>query len=112
MSSSSTHCDQDQEEQSSVQKEELNSVSLKKPDDLISQTGGFDFARTENDLSEEDDCSISSSDVDDDNETDDEYDEQELLMEFKKLISKHMKLQKRYVDLVCFIKNLLTHMHC
>jgi hypothetical protein len=91
-SSSSTHCDQDQEKQSSVQKEELNSVSLRKPNDSISQTGGSSFARTENDLSKEDDCSISNSDVDDDNNTDDEYDEQELLMEFKKLISKHMKL--------------------
>jgi hypothetical protein len=91
-SSSSTHCDQDQEKQSSVQKEELNSVSLRKPNDSISQTGGSSFARTENDLSKEDDCSISNSDVDDDNNTDDEYDEQELLMKFKKLISKHMKL--------------------
>jgi hypothetical protein len=27
-----------------------------------------------------------------DDDTDDEYDEQELLVEFKKLISKHMKL--------------------
>jgi hypothetical protein len=32
ISSSSTHYDQDQEEQSNVQKEELNSVSLVKPD--------------------------------------------------------------------------------
>jgi hypothetical protein len=51
----------------------------------------FGFGRKENVLAEEDDCSTSSSDVDD---TDDEYDEQELLVEFKKLISKHMKLQK------------------
>jgi hypothetical protein len=49
-----------------------------------------DFGRTENVLAEEDDCSTSSSDVDDD--TYDEYDEQELLVEFKKLISKYMKL--------------------
>jgi hypothetical protein len=32
ISSSSTHYDQDQEDQSNVQKEELNSVSLVKPD--------------------------------------------------------------------------------
>jgi hypothetical protein len=44
----------------------------------------------ETSLAEEDDCSMSSSDDDDD--TYDEYDEQELLVEFKKLISKHMKL--------------------
>jgi hypothetical protein len=41
-------------------------------------------------LAEEDDCSTSISD--DDVDTDDEYDEQELLVEFKKLISKHIKL--------------------
>jgi hypothetical protein len=35
ISSSSTHYDQDQEEQSNVQKEELNSVSLVKPDGPI-----------------------------------------------------------------------------
>jgi hypothetical protein len=34
--SSSTHCDQEQEEQSSVQKEELNSTSLEKPDGSVS----------------------------------------------------------------------------
>jgi hypothetical protein len=45
-------------------------------------------------MSEEDDCSTSSSDIDDDDDTYDEYDEQELLVEFKKLIRKHMKLQK------------------
>jgi hypothetical protein len=39
ISSSSTHCDQDQEEQSSVQKEELNSTSLGEPNgpNLIEQ---------------------------------------------------------------------------
>jgi hypothetical protein len=42
-------------------------------------------------LAEEDDCSTSRSD-DDDDDTDDECDEHELLVEFKKLISKHMKL--------------------
>jgi hypothetical protein len=41
-------------------------------------------------LAEKDDCSTPSSDDDDD--IDDEYDEQELLVEFKKLISKYMKL--------------------
>jgi hypothetical protein len=56
------------------------------------KTGLSSFGRIENVLSEEDDCSISSSDVNDDDDTDDEYDEQELLVEFKKLISKHMKL--------------------
>jgi hypothetical protein len=88
----STHFDQDQEEQLSVQKEELNSTSLGKSDGPVSQTGGFGFDRIENVLSEEDDYSMSSSDIDDDDDTDDEYDEQEILMEFKKLISKHMKL--------------------
>jgi hypothetical protein len=44
-------------------------------------------------LAEEDDRSTLSSDVDnDDDDTDGEYDEQELLVEFKKLISKYMKL--------------------
>jgi hypothetical protein len=88
----STHFDQDQEEQLSVQKEELNSTSLGKSDGPVSQTGGFGFDRIENVLSEEDDYSMSSSDIDDDDDTDDEHDEQEILMEFKKLISKHMKL--------------------
>jgi hypothetical protein len=58
-------------------------------------------------LSEEDDCSTSSSDVDDDVDIDDEYDEQELLVEFKKLISKHMKLQKRHGDFLCSHKELI-----
>ncbi len=43
ISSSSTHFDQDQEEQSSVQKEELNSASLGKPDGSVSQTGVSGF---------------------------------------------------------------------
>jgi hypothetical protein len=83
ISSSFTHCDQDQEEQSSVQKE-LNSASLRKPEGPI-------LTEQKKNLSEKDDCSTSSSDIDDD-DTNDEYDEQELLMEFKKLISKHIKL--------------------
>jgi hypothetical protein len=47
------------------------------------------------------------SDVDDDDDTYDEYDEQGLLVEFKKLISKHMKLQKRYGDLLCSHRELI-----
>jgi hypothetical protein len=74
ISSSSTHCDQDQEEQSSVQKE-LNYASLGKPDGPIFQTGGSGFGRTKKDMSEEDDFSTSSSDIDDDDDTDEEYDE-------------------------------------
>jgi hypothetical protein len=38
---------------------------------------------------------------------DDEYDEQELLVEFRKLIHKHMKLQKRHRDLLCSHKELI-----
>jgi hypothetical protein len=82
--SSSINIDQDQEEQSSLQKENVKSVSLGKPDGLISQTGVSDFGRIKNDLTEEDDCSILSSDNDNDDE--------ELLLEFQKLISKHIKL--------------------
>jgi hypothetical protein len=89
--SSSTHFDQAQEEQSSVQKEELNSASLRKLDGPVSQIRVSDFGRTEDVLAEEDDCSTLSFDVDDD-DTDDEYEETELLVEFKKLISKHIKL--------------------
>jgi hypothetical protein len=59
-------------------------------------------------LAEKDDCSTSSSDVDDDDDdTDDEYDDQELLLEFKKLISKHMKLQKKHGDLLYSHKELI-----
>jgi hypothetical protein len=43
----------------------------------------------------------------DNDDTDDEYDEQELWVEFKKLISKHMKLQKRHKDLLCSHKELM-----
>jgi hypothetical protein len=88
--SSSIFFYQSQEGQSSFQKEEAKSTSLRKSDCPVSQTRLFGFGRIETSLSKEDDCSISSSDDDDD--TDDEYDEQELLVEFKKLISKHMKL--------------------
>jgi hypothetical protein len=59
-------------------------------------------------LAEEDDCSTSSSDDDnDDNATDDEYDHGELLLDFQKLISKHIKLQKRHGDLLCSHNELM-----
>jgi hypothetical protein len=58
-------------------------------------------------LSEEDDCSTSSSNINDDDDIDDEYDEQELLVEFRKLICKHMKLQKRHGDLLYSQKELI-----
>jgi hypothetical protein len=92
ISSSSTHFDQDQEDQSSVQKEELNSASLRKSDGSVSQTGVYVFGRTKNVLAEGDDCSTLSSNINNDDGKDDEYDEQELLVEFEKLMSKHMKL--------------------
>jgi hypothetical protein len=107
ISSSSKLFDQSQEGQSSSQKE-VKSVSLGKPDCLVSQIRGSDFGRTENILSEEDDCSTLSSNIDDDDDTDDEYDEQELLVEFKKLINKHIKLQKRHRDLLCSHKELMN----
>jgi hypothetical protein len=101
ISSSSTLFYQSQEGQSSSQKEEAKFVSLGKLDCPVSQTGLSGFGRTETSLTKEDDCSTSSS-------VDDEYDEQELLVEFKKLISKHMKLQKRHVDLLCSHKELMN----
>jgi hypothetical protein len=79
ISSSSIHTDQDQEVQSSDQKEKVKSASLGKSDGPISQTGVSSFGRTKDILVEEEDCSTSSSDVVDD---DDEYDDQELLLEF------------------------------
>jgi hypothetical protein len=92
ISSSSTHFDQDQENQSSVLKEEkVKSASLGKLECPVSQAGGSSFGRTKITLTGEEDCSTSSSDDDDDN-TDDEYDHEELLSKFQKLISKHMKL--------------------
>jgi hypothetical protein len=60
-------------------------------DGLVCQIRTSIFGRTKDTLAEEEDCSTSSSDADDD-DTDDKYDDQELLLEFKKLISKHMKL--------------------
>jgi hypothetical protein len=108
ISSSSIHIDQDQEEQLSVKREEVKSANLEKLECPISQTGTSNFGRIENCLAEEDDHSMLSSNVDnDDDGTDDEYDEQELLVEFKKLISKHMKLQKRHEDLLCLHKELI-----
>jgi hypothetical protein len=53
ISSSSTHFDQDQEEQSSVQKEKVKSVSLKKLDYPVFQTGVSGFGRTKTSLVEE-----------------------------------------------------------
>jgi hypothetical protein len=107
VSSSSIHIDQDQEEQSSVQRKELKSTSLGKPDCLVSQTGTSGFSRIETTLAEKDDFSMSSSDIDDDDDADDEYDDQELLLEFKKLISKHIKLQKRHEDILYSHKELI-----
>jgi hypothetical protein len=110
ISSSSIHTDQDRKEQSSVQKEEkVKYASLGKSDDLVSQTGGSGFGRTEITLAEEEDCSTSGSDDDDDdNDTDAEYDHEELLSEFQKFISKHMKLQKRHEDFLCSHKELMN----
>jgi hypothetical protein len=106
ISSSSTLYDLTQEGQSSSQKEEAKSTHLGRPDCPISQTRGFSFDRTEDILSKKDDYSTSSSD--DDDGTNDEYDEQELLVEFKKLISKHMKLQKRHKYLLCSHKEIMS----
>jgi hypothetical protein len=101
ISSLSTLFNQNQERQSSSQKE-AKYVSLGKLDCPVYQTRLSGFDRIETFLAEEDDCSTSSSDDDDD-----EYNKQELLGEFKKLISKHMKLQKRHKDLLCSHKELM-----
>jgi hypothetical protein len=79
----------------------------KKSDGLVSQTGVSNFGRTKVTLAKDEDCSTSSSDVNDDGDTDDEYDDQELLLKFQKLISKHMKLQKRHRDLICSCEKLI-----
>jgi hypothetical protein len=112
ISSSSTYFDQDQEDQSSVQKEErVKSASLGKLEGSVSQTGGSGFGRIEITLPEEKDCYTSSSndddDDDDDDDTDDKYDHEELLSEFQKLISKHIKMQKRHEDLLYSHKELM-----
>jgi hypothetical protein len=57
-------------------------------------------------LVEEDGCSTSSSDNDDD-DTDNEDDDQVLLEKFQKLISKHLKLQKRHGDILCSHEELI-----
>jgi hypothetical protein len=109
ISSSSTYFDQDQEDQSSVQKEKrVKSASLGKLEGSVSETGGSGFSRIEITLHEEKDCYTSSSnDNDDDDDTDDKYDHEELLSEFQKLISKHMKMQKRHEDLLYSHKELM-----
>jgi hypothetical protein len=71
ISSSFTLFDQSQEGQSSSQKEEAKSVSLRKLDCPVSQTRLSSFGRIETSLAEEDDCSTSS--FDDNDDTDDEY---------------------------------------
>jgi catabolite regulation protein CreA len=113
ISSSSIHTDQDQEEQSSVQREGVKSACLGKLVCPVSEIGTSTFGRTKNCLAEEDDQSTSCSDVDnDDDDTDDEYDEQERLVEFKKLISKHMKLQRDMEISYIPMKILLTYIYC
>jgi hypothetical protein len=95
ISSSSMHIDQDHVVQSSIQDEKVKFANLRKPDGLVSQTRCSSFGRIEPKLLEEDDCSTSNSD--DDEIDDDDDDVNEVLMEeFHKLISKHMKLQKRH----------------
>jgi hypothetical protein len=70
--------------------------------------GWSSFGRTETKLVEEDDCStLSSDDDDDDNDTDNEDDDQERLEEFQKIISKHMKLQEKHVNLLCCHEKLI-----
>jgi hypothetical protein len=73
ISSLSTLFYQSQEGQSRSQKEEAKSASLEKPNCPISQTGLSGFGQIETSLAEEDDCSTSS--FDDDDNTNDEYDE-------------------------------------
>jgi hypothetical protein len=81
---------------------------LEKLSGLISQTGVSGFSRTETELVEEDDFSLSSfNDDGDDDDTDIENDYQVLLEKFHKLISKHMKLQKRHGDLLCSHEKLI-----
>jgi hypothetical protein len=92
ISSSSINIDQGQKDQSCTQEEKVEYASLEKLDCPISQTGVSSFSRIEITLAEEEDCSMSSSHIDDDDGTDDEYDHEELLSEFQKLISKHIKL--------------------
>jgi hypothetical protein len=92
----------------------VKSVSLGKLDSPVYQIRVSSFGRTETSLVEEEDCSTSSfdDDDDDDDDTNYKYDFEELLLELKKLISKHMKLQNDMWISYVLIKNLLTHMHC
>jgi hypothetical protein len=87
----------------------VKSVSLEKPDCSVSQIGVSSFGRIETFLIEEEDCSTPSSDDDDDDDDDidDKYDYEELLLEFKKLLSKYMKLQKIHGDLLFSHKELI-----
>jgi hypothetical protein len=86
----------------------VKSANLEKPDGLIFKIGVSGFGRTKETLSKEEDCSMSSFDVDDDDDdTNDEYDDQELLLVFLKLISKHMKLLKRHGDVLCSHEKLI-----
>jgi hypothetical protein len=85
----------------------VKSVSLEKSDYSVSQIGVSSFGRIETSLIEEEDCSTSSSDDDDDDDIDDKYDYEELLLEFKKLLSKYMKLQKIHGDLLFSHKELI-----
>jgi hypothetical protein len=86
----------------------VKSANLEKPDGLIFKIRVSGFGRTKETLSKEEDCSMSSFDVDDDDDdTDDEYDDQELLLVFLKLISKHMKLLKRHGDVLCYHEKLI-----
>jgi hypothetical protein len=121
ISSSTEPIDQEQVVQSKIQEEEAKSVNLRKLDSLVSQTGCSNFGRTEASSLNEDDCSSSSSgddnlpsdndetDEDDSiNDDDDDDDSNQVHMEeFYKLISKHMKLQKRHGNLLCSHEKLI-----
>jgi hypothetical protein len=73
----------------------------------MSQTGCFSFGTTEAKLFEQDDFSTSSSNNDDDEQEEEEEEDQVLMEEFHKVISKHMKLQKRHGDLLCYHERLI-----
>jgi hypothetical protein len=64
-------------------------------DGLVSQTGVSGFGRIETSFAKEDDCSTSRSNIDDeDNDTNDEYDDKELLLEFKKTHNQAYEIAK------------------
>jgi hypothetical protein len=94
ISSSCINIDQGQEEQSHTQEEKVESTSLEKLDCSISQTGVSGFGRTKITLAEEEDCSTSSSHINDDDVTDDKYDHEELLLEFQKTHKQAYKIAK------------------